>query len=155
MTIARSLGLALALFAPVAAADETDWRVEQVQQILVVGASRSHVAALAQLERIAKRSGMTVNLRGLRPLEDELSFSLEVCDRDAGGYPCYQPRGLLDDGAYLSIETSSSYQGMRPGYFVIVAATGREEVALVRRSLKRKGVGGTVYSVPVYMGCRH
>ena len=47
-----------------------------------------------------------------------------MCEENGWDYPCYVARGRYDDGAYLSVEPSAAYDGLKAGYFVVIAASG-------------------------------
>lgn len=139
------------------AAEIQEWLAEQTVEVsfLVTGSFANYGSAFAFVDRVHRRTGIDVNLRGFIPHDNGLSWSREVCEEWAG-FPCYLPRGRFDAGTYLSIEKSDSFKGMKPGFFVVMAASGnRTDVEPVKRDLARAGVRGYVRTVPVYMGCIH
>jgi hypothetical protein len=135
------------------------WIAEQTFPVsfLVAGSFSDYGSALRLVERIRRRTELEVNLRGLTPFGGGLSLSKEDCGEARGyDYPCWYPRGRIGEGEDLSIERSEWYPPMKPGFFIVVAASGdRDEVDPVKARLAKAGIRGYVRTVPIYMGCMH
>jgi hypothetical protein len=117
--------------------------------------AEARVLAAAAAERLAIR----MDLRDLAPDgEVGLTFPKQSCDDEFGEYPCYVARGRWDDGVYISIEHSSSYEGFEEGLYVVMLASGspRDQAigAAVRRA-KGQYPEVSVKTAPVYLGCIH
>jgi hypothetical protein len=132
------------------------WIEEQMvdKSFLVAGTFRTYGAALKEAERIARRTGLEHPTEEVELVDSELSYSRKTCEDGGWDYPCYVARGRYDDGAYLSIEPSGAYDGFRPGYFMVVAASGdKEQIELARHALARGRVKSYARSSRVWMGC--
>jgi hypothetical protein len=85
-----------------------------------------------------------------------MSYTRSACEENGWDYPCYVARGRYDDGAYLSVEPSSAYEGMTPGYFVVVAASGDEELVREQeRTMRKHRVSSFRLSGAIWLGCVH
>jgi hypothetical protein len=120
-------------------------------------------AAYKDAQRVAvdaaQRLGLPLDLRGLAPHRGSgLTFSREQCQGGAFDYPCYVARGRSDDGAYVSVEYSTAYDGFRPGLYIVVIAGDSAGGDLAKRSAQAaKKVFRDVYvrRTGVYLGCIH
>ena len=72
------------------------------------------------------------------------------------GFDCPEnicvPRGRFDDGAYLTIEPSSLYEGFRPNSYVVIAAGGKARSGAVPTTLTRRALG---CMLGAYNSCLH
>jgi hypothetical protein len=88
-----------------------------------------------------------------------LTFSEDACKNEFGEYPCYVPRGRWDDGVYISVEHSSSYQGLEEDRYIVVLASGAPHDPLHRGSAaagtRRLSPTSPSKTAPVYLGCIH
>ena len=87
-----------------------------------------------------------------------LTFPEDDCRNEFGEFPCYVARGRWDDGVYLSVEHSSSYEGFEEGQYLVVLASGSPRDRGVGAALRRaKGSfpETIVKTAPVYVGCIH
>ncbi len=81
-------------------------------------------------------------------------MSQKDCMADEVDYPCYVPRGRYDDGIYISIEYSNSYENFKDGYYIVIAASG-DDVKEYLKPVKEVVKDAYVKSSKVYIGCLH
>ena len=129
------------------------------KSFVIIKSTPSYAEARALAAAAAERLAIRLDLRELSPDADVgLTFSQESCTSEFGEYPCYVPRGRFDDGVYISIEHSSSYEGFDEGLYIVVLASGsprdRTIGAAVRRA-KGSYPEVAVKTAPVYLGCIH
>lgn len=141
----------------VAEASAGDDTVEK--RFVVVAASPDHGAATRLARLAARRLGVALSRDELRPnLETGLTEPRAVCEASGFEYPCYVPRGREDDGVYVSVEHSDSYEGFGPGLYLVVVASGpsdSREVATALRRARSHYPGAYARTAPVYIGCLH
>ncbi len=146
-------------FAAVSLQAQTDPDCYVTNDFLIAGSHTDYPAALKQAKKVAAATGYTLDLRGLKPAKGTgLSFADSVCSEEFGGAPCYVARGRYDDGVYVSIEYSSAYEGFRPGYYIVVAASanvGNTMVAPALAEVRRSVPSAYVKKSKVYMCCMH
>jgi hypothetical protein len=152
-------GIVLAgLFAITTAAGDGDPDLTP-KSFVVLKSTPSYAEARALAGTAAEKLAIRLDLRQLAPDHTlGLTFSEEDCDSEFGEYPCYVPRGRFDDGVYLSIEHSSSYQGFDEGLYMVVLASGSPHDRGVRAALRRaKGTypDAVIKTTNVYLGCIH
>ena len=126
---------------------------------VILKATPSYAEARGVAMSAAERLAIRLDLRELVPdHEMGLTFSEEACKNEFGEFPCYVPRGRWDDGVYISVEHSSSYEGLEEGRYIVVLASGaprdRSIGAAVRRA-RDSFPDVTVRTAPVYLGCIH
>jgi hypothetical protein len=129
------------------------------KSFVILKSTPSYAEARALAAEAAERLAIRMDLRDLAPDgEVGLTFPKQSCDDEFGEYPCYVPRGRWDDGVYISIEHSSSYEGFEEGLYVVMLASGsprdRAIGAAVRRA-KGQFPDVSVKTAPVYLGCIH
>jgi len=129
------------------------------KSFVIIKSTPSYADARALAAAAAERLAIRMDLRDLEPNADVgLSFSKDSCTNEFGEYPCYVPRGRYDDGVYISIEHSSSYEGFEEGLYIVMLASGsprnRTIDAAVRRA-KSQFPDVFVKTAPVYLGCIH
>jgi hypothetical protein len=129
------------------------------KSFVILKATPSYADARAVASAAAERLAIRLDLRDLAPDgEAGLTFPEDACKNEFGEFPCYVPRGRWDDGVYLSVEHSSSYEGFQEGLYIVVLASGspRDRVigAAVRRA-KSLYPDVVVKTAPVYLGCIH
>lgn len=130
------------------------------QSFLILLSTKDYQTALKFVQGAERKLKLKVDLRGLKPHpKSGLTYSRELCKIEGEDiYPCYLSRGRFDDGAYLSIEHSSAYQNFRPGYYIVVAASGDASDPLLKQTLvsaKAHFPDAYIKSDQVYMGCLH
>lgn len=147
-----------ALLTVTSASPSQDPDVVRKSFVIIKATSRyaeARALALAAAERLAIR----LDLRDLAPdAEAGLTFPEEACRNEFGEFPCYVPRGRWDDGVYLSVEHSSSYEGFDEGQYIVVMASGAPRDRAIAAAVRRaKGLypDVVVKTAPVYLGCIH
>jgi hypothetical protein len=152
---------AVALAAIIAVSSSVPERDPDVvrKSFVIIKATPNYDEARALAAAAAERLAIRLDLRDLAPdAAAGLTFSRESCENEFGEYPCYVPRGRWDDGVYLSVEHSSSYEGFEEGLYIVVLASGsprdRAIGAAVRRA-KGQYPDVSVKTAPVYLGCIH
>ena len=129
------------------------------KSFVIIKATPDYGEARALAAAAAERLAIRLDLRDLAPdAAAGLTFPRESCENEFGEYPCYVPRGRWDDGVYISVEHSSSYEGFEEGLYIVILASGspRDRVigAAVRRA-KSQYPDVSVKTAPVYLGCIH
>ncbi|MFH1468850.1 MAG: hypothetical protein ABIO70_30965 [Pseudomonadota bacterium] len=85
-----------------------------------------------------------------------LTFPAATCTASGFEHPCYVARGRYDDGAFVSVEWSSDYQGFTPGLYIVVAASGPEaEVKPHLAAARELYPDAYIKKAKVWMGCIH
>jgi len=129
------------------------------KSFVIIKATPSYTEARALAAAAAERLAIRLDLRELAPAPElGLTFSKESCTAEFGEYPCYVPRGRWDDGVYLSVEHSSSYEGFEEGLYIVVLASGAPRDRTIAAAVRRaKGAypDVSVKTAPVYLGCIH
>ncbi len=122
---------------------------------LIVKSTKSYSEAKYFAQRLALKSGIKIDLRGVYPhVKIGLSEPKEVCVENGFEAPCYVPRGRYDDGTYISIEYSSAYNGFAKGYYIVMVASGEISNKVVSH-IKQYVPDAYVKKSTVYMGCMH
>ena len=126
------------------------------KSILIVKSTKSYDEAKKVAEKLAKMSGLKLDLRGL-VYNDEIMLSepTDLCRENGFDYPCYVARGRYDDGVYLSVELSDAYEDFVRGYYIVVAASMEAIDKDLVQKLKRYVPDTYVKRTLVYMGCIH
>ncbi len=165
LSFGASLALVLGVSAPAAAepAEPTPedmaeyYRAStETKHFLVVGTYGTYAVASRAMSALAKKVGMGAPSQPVELVDGEMSYTRSACEENGWDYPCYVARGRYDDGAYLSVEPSSAYGGMEPGYFVIVAASGNAELVREQeRTMRKHGVSSFRQSEAIWLGCMH
>jgi hypothetical protein len=126
------------------------------KSFLVVGTYRTYLAARRASERLGARAGVEHRPQTVVLEDGQPTYTREECEENGWGYPCYVARGRYDDGVYFSVEPSDAYDGMKKGYFVVIAASGSDdEVRSAARELRKRRIASTVRTSHVWMGCMH
>jgi len=125
------------------------------KEFLIVKTTTSYEEAKKFVDTFSKKSAVTINLRTLEYKNNiGLTPAKEVCMESGFSYPCYVPRGRYDDGSYLSIEYSNSYEGFAEGYFMVIAASGEVDKTLFLK-IKHLIPDAYIKKSLIYMGCIH
>jgi len=127
---------------------------------VVVRSTPDYAEALRVAESLSSATGVELNLRRLAFLpEHGLTHSKEVCEEQLEApYPCYVARGRFDAGVYLSVERSDAYESFRPGYFIVVAASGQPDsvaLATTLQAVRDPYPDAYLKVAKVYHGCMH
>ncbi len=67
-------------------------------------------------------------------------------------------RGRYDDGAYISIEYSSAFNGWTDGYYVVIAASAEKSDPVINKTLnkaKKRWKDAYAKSAEIWLGCMH
>jgi hypothetical protein len=127
-----------------------------VKYVLVAGTFRSYPGAVSDTQALARRVGLEYRRKTTQIEDGSPTYSRTECEANGWAYPCYVARGRYDDGTYFSVEPSSSYHEMQPGYFVALAASGTlNDVLQAQRRLSDQHVASLVRRVRVWMGFIH
>lgn len=125
---------------------------------VLVKSTSSYDDALKFAQNLASRSSLPINLRGLIHAPDVgLTWPEEKCAADQlNPYPCYIARGRWDEGRYLSVERSDAYSSMKPGFYIVVAASGTPlEIAMELPPIQSLVPDAYSKTEEVYYGCMH
>ena len=129
------------------------------KSFVILKTASSYVDARAAASDAAEQLAFRMNLRDLAPdVTTGLTFPEDACKSEFGEFPCYVPRGRFDDGVYISIEHSSSYEGFEEGQYLVVLASGAPHDRAVRAALRRAKPSfpaAVIKTTPVYLGCLH
>ena len=125
---------------------------------VVVYSTPSYDSASAFANEAADRLEIPVDLRGLVfDRQHGLSWSRQECEGEPfAEFPCYFPRGRYDEGVYLSIEISDSYDSLEPGEFLVIAASGEpEEMEAALVSVREVIADAYIKTEKIYFGGMH
>ena len=129
--------------------------------LVILQSTRDYAAALAGAKQAATRLHRPLQLDGRKPNKSlGLSADSTLCQKSGCAYPCYWPRGqdMAERSDYISIEFSTSFQGLSKGYYMVVAASGQPNSAALRQALVRvRQVYPKAYAkhTAVGFGCVH
>jgi hypothetical protein len=151
---------ALALAALIVVTSPADHDPDIVRKsFVIIKSTPSYAEARALAASAAERMAIKLDLRELLPDRNVgLTFSEEACTNEFGEFPCYVARGRWDDGVYLSVEHSSSYEGLEEGLYIVVLASGSPRDRSIGAALRRARSlypDVMVRTAPVYLGCIH
>jgi hypothetical protein len=129
------------------------------KSFVILKSTPSYAEARAVAAAAAEHLAIRLDLRELAPdAAAGLTFPRESCENEFGEYPCYVPRGRWDDGVYISVEHSSSYEGFEEGLYVVMLASGSPRDRAIGAALRRaksQYPDVLVKTAPVYLGCIH
>lgn len=129
------------------------------KDFLIVSSTKSYSEALKTAQEASANQNIKLDLRGLSEKKQSgLTLSEDQCQNEGWEYPAYYARGRWDDGVYISIEYSDAFTGFKPGYYIVVVASGnRNEYNYTRTYNKIKKTYKSAYSKSskVYVGCMH
>ena len=129
------------------------------KSFVILKATASSADARTLAAEAAERLAIRLDLRNLAPDRTMgLTFPEDDCRNEFGEFPCYVARGRWDDGVYLSVEHSSSYEGFEEGQYLVVLASGSPRDRVVGAALRRARGSfpeTVVKTAPVYVGCIH
>ncbi len=121
---------------------------------LILASTTDYEEALAVAKEAAPKLNLKIDLKGYYPSEEEGLTTDETCG--CGLNHGYIPRGRSDDGDYISIEYSGSFENFADGYYIVVASSGeRKEVLKTRDQAKEFYPQAYAKSSKVYVGCMH
>lgn len=125
---------------------------------VLVRSTSSYADALRFAKRASTDLGIPLDLRGLiHDPRHGLTWPRDECEKDPlYPFPCYVARGRWDPGRYLSIERSDAYGSLKPGLFIVVAASGDpSEMKSVAAEIRAHVPDAYVKTEEVYFGCMH
>ena len=116
----------------------------------IIGSFKKYDEALARAKEASKKLNIPFSTRNLRPLPGGgLASPDNECLREPNEKPCYMTRepaevlAAADQVRLISVEYSSQYGGFKPGYYIVMAASGgvndHHEVEEVIKLAKSKG----------------
>ncbi|AKF25370.1 hypothetical protein YH65_08200 [Sulfurovum lithotrophicum] len=127
-----------------------------IKSIFIVKSTKSYSEAKEFAQKLAKKSGVRLDLRALKYNEEiMISHPRAECDENGYAYPCYIARGRYDDGVYLSVEPSDAYEEFTKGYYIVVAASGEKVDKSLLNRIRHYVPDAYVKRTTVYMGCIH
>lgn len=122
--------------------------------LVILQSTRDYAAALAGAKQAATQLHRPLQLDGRKPNKTlGLSADSTLCQQSGCAYPCYWPRGqdMTERSDYISIEFSTSFQGLAKGYYIVVAASGPPNSAALRQAYPKAYAKHTA----VGFGCVH
>lgn len=151
----RHLFLIAFLFAASTAHAEDDQ--SNMKQMVIVESTKQYEAAMKTAAKAAAHFKLPLQMEGLSANETTgLTYSKAECKKQRANWPCYDPRGPSDDGAFVSVEYSSAFVGWNKGYYVVIITHAYSGDPVIEATLKRaKKLWPDAYtkSTEVYVGC--
>ena len=132
---------------------------EYVQKHFLIAAStKNYSEALKKAKYISKELNLKLDLRDLITYKNNQGLTLEkpLCDEGRVDFPCYIERGNRDDGNYVSVEWSNSYQPFTPGYYLVVPSSQSDknnELLTLLKKIKKFVPDAYIKSAWVFNGC--
>ena len=128
-----------------------------MKQLVIVESTKQYEAAMKTAAKAAAYFKLPFQMEGLSANETTgLTYSKAECKKQRADWPCYDPRGPSDDGAFVSVEYSSAFLGWNKGYYVVVVTHAYSGDPLIEATLKRaKKQWPDAYTktTEVYVGC--
>jgi hypothetical protein len=126
------------------------------KSFLILKSTPDYNEALVFARRAAKELGLKLDLRNLSKNDQTgLTFPKEECEEEGWEFPCYVARGRYDDGSFVSVEYSSSFEGFSQGLYIVLAAGGNEETARTLKLARKYFPDAYAKISRVYVGCIH
>ncbi len=135
------------------------------RSFLILTSTKDYDTALKVAQAAASTLQIPLDLRGLTPFkttdanQPDLSFSKMDCEQEGWSEPCYVPRGRYEKkDIYISIELTSGYKGLVPGYFFVTAGVtepGNMQLKDLLAKAKAHFPDAYIKTGQVYMGCIH
>lgn len=124
------------------------------KSFLIIQSTKSYNRALKKAQLACNDLSFTLNLRNLFRDKTNGLTTNEVCG--CGEKHGYIARGRYDDGEYISIEYSSSYEAFAPNYYIVVVASGkRTELNDLLPKIREEYPDAYIKESSVYVGCMH
>ncbi len=126
---------------------------------VIISAGTNYDASLKIAKEAAKKFSYKLDLRD--HIQNDiigLTIPETVCEEHGFEFPAYIVRGRYDDGKYVSIEYTDSYEGFTPGYYIVVVASGskgNKELTEALSEAKKIYKGAYIKYADVYQGCIH
>jgi hypothetical protein len=127
-----ALILSLFLFPSHKASSEDFMDPWSEKSFVILMSTKSYDNARKVAEEASKSLKIKLNSRGLSPhIITGLTFDEKTClAPPIEDYPCYVRREKYDDGEYISIEYSTEYKEMKPGYYIVIAFSGDKKTTI-------------------------
>ncbi len=126
---------------------------------LIIASTKSVDEATSIANSAAKKTGLAFHNNGLKANSAYgATYPADSCKKWGEEYPCYFARGRYDDGAYITVEYSTPYDGFQKGYFIVIAVNGSledDEFKLAVKKVKKTYPKSYVKKSKVYLGCMH
>ncbi len=124
-------------------------------RFLIALSTKSYSEAKAFAKKLSGKTSIPLKFRGLH-YNSKLGLSLNksACNDIDFEYPCYEARGRYDDGTYISVEYSNSYENFKNGYYIVVVSSGKESQNTLSK-IKRIVKDAYIKRSNIYMGCMH
>lgn len=161
--IKNVLWLTLCFLSVVAGAAEGDRPSEDAyvrQKVIILGSFKDYAAALKSAKEVSAQSGVPFATRGMVYDKKEGLIWPKGSDNEvnAGNYTVRRYNNECDEGqsTCITVERSRYYEGMEPGYYILVGGIYAAESREADKPLKtfQKVVPSAYAKVSkVYMGC--
>ena len=129
------------------------------KKLVILQSTKSYESAKKTATAAGKHLKKPVRLRDLKPNKKRgLTHSKKECAENGYNWPCYVSRGRYDDGAYISIEYSSAFNGWTDGYYVVIAASAEKSDPVINKTLnkaKKRWKDAYAKSAEIWLGCMH
>lgn len=131
------------------------------KEFVIVKSTKSYAEANRYAGLAAEKTGFKKDLRGQSfHKATGLTGSQTECEENGYEYPFYFERGLADEdqGAYVSIEYTNSYECFAKGYYIVVVACADPGTSLIKNTLtKAKAFFPDAYvrHCRLFTGCDH
>ena len=124
------------------------------KSFLIIQSTKNYNRALRKAQQACNELSYTLNLRNLYKDKKVGLASSEICG--CGEKHGYIPRGRYDDGQYISIEYSDSFEAFSPGYYIVIVASGkRDELNKLLPVIKQDYSDAYIKNSKTYIGCMH
>ena len=131
------------------AQNEEDYNVKK--GLVIVFSTKNYKEAKKFAAEASKKLVLKLDLRGLAPVKDGLSYSKADCEGSEWYYPCYTQRGRDDDEEYIN-----HYNGLTKNLYIVVAATGDKTITQpALKKVKKVYRNAFVKQTSIYVGCLH
>ncbi len=121
---------------------------------LIIHSTKNYDSALKIAKEASKKLELKLNLRGY--YEDKID-GLDTDEKcGCGELHGYLPRGRFDNGDFISIEYTNSYEEFVNGFYIVVTSSG-DKKELIKSLNKVKDFYNDAYikEASVYVGCMH
>lgn len=128
-----------------------------LKQFVIIASTKNYGEALSNAQKAKTALSYTINLRNLKQHNTNgLTNNKKECEDDGFEYPCYIFRGRWDDGEYVSIEWSNSFDNLKQGYYIVVVYSGSKQLPTLKmQRVKKAFPSAYVLKSKVYLGCIH
>lgn len=121
---------------------------------LIIQSTISYSAAEYTAKSVSEKLGIPIDYRGYAFDFKQGLKSTETCG--CGEVHGYIPRGRNDDGMYVSIEHTSSFNKLQDGEYLVVAASGKKKnLTSFLTKTQKLFKNAHIVEAEVYIGCLH